>query len=206
MHLRQLDAVQLDALSEVANIGAGHAATALSQLTQQRVMLAVPEIRVVRIEEAREIMGDPEQVVAAVMLRVLGDATGRTLQIFPEPTARRLAGILLRRPALRFPDEFGPLERSTLKEVGGIITSAYLNALSEFMGMLLFTSSPEFAIDMAGAVLETSCESFGTPSDLVFFMCTELLMGDSGETLGAQFLLLPDEASLKAMLRTLGLA
>jgi chemotaxis protein CheC len=205
MDLRALDALQLDALREAANIGAGHAATALSQLTKQRVMLSVPELRIVGIEEAAEIMGDPERAVAAVLMRMLGDATGRTVQIFPAATALRLTSLLLGRPQLRFPEDFGPLEQSTLKEVGNIITAAYVNALSEFTGMLLIMSAPEFAIDMAGAVLQTSCVNFGVTNDYVFFMNTELIMEGSSEGLGAQFLLLPDDASLAAMLRALGM-
>lgn len=204
MDLRELDPIQLDGLREVANIGAGHAATALSQITQRRVMLSVPEVRIVRLEEAAETLGDPERVVSAVMMRILGDVTGRTVQIFPEHTAVRLAGILLRR-SLRFPDEFGPLEQSTIKEVGNVIVGAYLNALSEFMGMLLIMSAPEFTIDMAGAILETSYVNFGSVNDYVLFMNAELTLEGSSEGLGAQFLMLPDDASLQAMLRSLGL-
>jgi chemotaxis protein CheC len=44
--VRDLKALQLDALREVANIGAGHAATALSQMTNRTIMIAVPEVNV----------------------------------------------------------------------------------------------------------------------------------------------------------------
>jgi chemotaxis protein CheC len=206
MDLRRLDAVQLDALREVANIGAGHAATALSQLTQQRVMLSVPEARVIRLEEATEAIGDPERVVAAVMTRMLGDATGRTVQIFPDRTAVRLAGLLLRAPDLEFPAGFGPLEQSTLKEIGSIVISAHLKALSDFMGMLLAASAAEFRIDMMGAVLQTSYLNFGPVTDHIFLMNSELLLGADDESLRAHLLLLPDDASLHAMLRAIGLA
>ncbi len=40
--VRTLKALQLDALREVANIGAGHAATALSQMTNRTIMIACP--------------------------------------------------------------------------------------------------------------------------------------------------------------------
>ena len=36
--IRSLKALQLDALKEVANIGAGHAATALSQMINSTIM------------------------------------------------------------------------------------------------------------------------------------------------------------------------
>ena len=41
--VRELGSLQLDGLREVANIGAGHAATALSQLTNRRIMVGVPQ-------------------------------------------------------------------------------------------------------------------------------------------------------------------
>jgi hypothetical protein len=44
--VRGLKELQLDALREVANIGAGHAATALSQMTNHTIMIAVPEVNV----------------------------------------------------------------------------------------------------------------------------------------------------------------
>ena len=49
--VRNLSTQALDALREVANIGAGHAATALSQITSQRIMISVPHITVAAIEE-----------------------------------------------------------------------------------------------------------------------------------------------------------
>ena len=78
-NLQELKELQLDALREVANIGAGHAATALSQLTDCRIMISVPEINVTRIEDVPEMLGEAEQVVTAVLMHMLGDLTGRTL-------------------------------------------------------------------------------------------------------------------------------
>src|ERR1700694_4392703 len=96
--VRDLKALQLDALREVANIGAGHAATALSQMTNRRIMISVPEINIARLEEVPSLLGDPQAVVAAVLMHMLGDLTGRTLLLFPEPVARRVGDMLLRPP------------------------------------------------------------------------------------------------------------
>ena len=49
--IRSLKAIQLDALREVANIGAGHAATALSQMTGDTIMISVPTINIARLED-----------------------------------------------------------------------------------------------------------------------------------------------------------
>lgn len=204
MDLRSLDASQLDAMREVANIGAGHAATALSQMTNRVIMISVPEVSIVKLEEVDRILGEPDEVVAAVMMKVLGDVTGRTVQVFPGPSAVKLTALLLGGAEPQFPEGFDDMHQSTLKEIGNIIVGAYLNALSDFMGMLLIMSVPAIAIDMAGAVMTTSYLNFGDEKDFVFCVNTEMTMGD--EHVRAHFLLIPDDASLQVILREMKLA
>lgn len=203
MDPRDLGPRQLDALREVANIGAGHAATALSQMVNTRIMVDIPEINVVRVEDVGELLGAPDDIVSAVVMQLLGDVTGRTVQIFPWRTAVQLTSMLLDRDDdLKGPEDFGEVEQSTLKEVGNILVGAYVNALSEFMGLMLIMSPPAIAIDTAQAILTTASLSFGEQHDYVVAINTRLGMDDHTE-LGAHFLLLPDEASLKVILRTL---
>ena len=204
--VRDLGHLQLDALREVANIGAGHAATALSQLVGRRIAVDVPQIQVVRLEDVAGLTGREEETVAAVLMLVLGDITGRTVQVFPASTASRLAGILLRRDDIPFPDGFGELEQSALKEAGNILAGAYLNALSDFLGMLLLTSVPGLAIDTAAAVLTSSYLNFGEEGDYVFSIDTVFRMDENQEILRGHLLLLPDAASLRAILQSIRLA
>ena len=58
--VRNLSTQALDALREVANIGAGHAATALSEITGQRIMISVPRINVTAIEDVPNQVGAGE--------------------------------------------------------------------------------------------------------------------------------------------------
>ncbi len=203
--LLSLKPVQIDALREVANIGAGHAATALSQMTSQRIMISVPRISVTPLEEVPPHLGPPEEPVAAVLMNMLGDLTGRTLLVFPKSTALRLAEILLHKPAGTF-SELGELEQSALQEAGNILSGAYMNALSDFMGLLLLPSPPSLAIDMSRAVLTTAYLQFGADPNYVFCVETEFLMRDANERLRGFFLLLPDLASLQKILRAVRLA
>src|SRR3712207_270440 len=128
--IRSLKAHQLDALREVANIGAGHAATALSTMTGGTIMISVPTINIARLEEVPPQISGPEEPVAAVLMNMLGDLTGRTLLVFPKPTAMRLSELMLRRPEGSSRD-LGVLEQSAIKEAGNILSGAYMNALSE---------------------------------------------------------------------------
>ena len=202
--IRSLKALQLDALREVANIGAGHAATALSQMIGGTIMISVPTINVSRLEEVPPQISAPEEPVAAVLMHMLGDLTGRTLLIFPRNSAMRLAEILLHR-APGSSHVFGELEQSAIKEAGNILSAAYMNALSDFMGLMLLPSVPSLVIDLAGAVLTTAYTNFGHERDFVFCIQTEFVM-EGDETVQGQFLLLPDVESLEIILQAIRLA
>jgi chemotaxis protein CheC len=202
--LRTLKAIQMDALREVANIGAGHAATALSQMVGQTIMISVPTINVSRLEEIPPQVAEHDEPVAAVLMHMLGDLTGRTLLVFPRTTAIRLAALLLRREPEG--DDFTEMEQSAIKEAGNILSSAYMNALSDFMGMMLLPSPPSLAVDMSTAVLTTAYLQFGSDKDYVFCVESEFLMGGLDERMRGFFLLLPDPASLQAILKAVRVA
>lgn len=196
--VRDLKASQLDAMREVANIGAGHAATALSQMTNRKIMITVPRVNVRPLEEASDILGTPDQITAAVLMHMMGDLTGRALLMFPEPAAKTLCDFLLRRE-LGTTREFGEMERSSIKEAGNILASAYLNALSDFMGMMLVPSVPSLVIDLSGAVLTSAHLNFGHDRDYAFCVETSFRVEGTSDPMGGHFLLLPDVASLRSI-------
>jgi chemotaxis protein CheC len=202
--IRDLKELQLDALKEVENIGAGHAATALSQLTNRRIMISVPKIAVSRLEDVGDQLGEPNEIVAAILLHMLGDLTGRTLLVFPERAAKRLCDLLLGRPA-GTTESFGALEQSSLKEAGNILCGAYMNALSSFMGMMLLPSVPSLVIDLSSAVLTSAYLNFGSDRDYVFSVETQFMFVTEDESLRGHFLLVPDFASLRAILQAVRL-
>ncbi|MFI5245763.1 MAG: chemotaxis protein CheC [Gemmatimonadales bacterium] len=197
--IRGLKALQLDALREVANIGAGHAATALSQLTARTIMISVPRVNIALLEEIPNQVGSDEEPVAAVLMKIVGDLTGLALLVFPNATSLRVAGLMMQREVTTL-DAFG---QSALREAGNILSAAYLNALSEFMGMILMPSPPTLAIDMSDAVLSSSFLEAAQGSDYVFCVDTEFRLTDLDETLRGFFLLLPDSDSLTAILRAI---
>lgn len=204
--VRDLGALQLDALREVANIGAGHAATALSQLTNRRIWVDVPEIRMAPLEEVPELLGRSGDLVATVVMQVLGDLAGRTIQVFPGTTASRLVSILLGRPEASFPDGLGEMELSALKEVGNILASAYLTALSDFLGLILLTSIPSLALDEVAATLTSGLVDMAERTEYVFCIDTCFRMNEQEPPVSGHFLLVPDSGSLSLILRAIRLA
>ena len=196
--VRDLKESQLDAMREVANIGAGHAATALSQMTNRTIMITVPRVNIRPLEDACDTIGTPDEVIAAILMHMMGDLTGRALLLFPQRSARTLCDFLLRRE-IGTTQDFGEMEQSALKEAGNILASAYLNALSDFMGMMLVPSVPSLVIDLSGAVLTTAHLNFGHDRDYAFCVETAFRLEGATEPLGGHFLLLPDMASLRSI-------
>lgn len=196
--VRDLKDIQLDAIREVANIGAGHAATALSGMTNRTIMITVPRVFVRPLEEACDLVGAPDAVVAAVLMHMMGDLTGRALVLFPQPAAYTLCDFLFRRP-VGSTTKLDEMEQSGLKEAGNILASAYLNALSDFMGMMLVPSVPSLVIDLSGAVLTSAHLNFGHERDYAFCVETSFRMEGASEPLGGHFLLLPDISSLRSI-------
>jgi chemotaxis protein CheC len=202
--LQSLQTIQLDALRETANIGAAHAATALSQMTGATIMIKVPAIQIIRIDGLVSQFQPQEEPVAAVMMAMLGDLSGRTLLVFPHHTVERLTELMLRRPASGG-GQLSEMERSAIKEAGNILSGAYLNALSEFLGMMLLPSPPSLAVDSSEAVLSSAYVQFSDDPDAILCIESEFVLTQTEQTLRGLFVLMPDPASLQLMLRALRL-
>ena len=205
MRLKDLNKLHLDGIKEAANIGSGHAATALSQMMGKSIMVSVPEVKVLKLEEVPYIFGEKTPVVAAVLTNFFGDITGRNLLVFPEDKARLLVDILL----AKNPGEtvgFGEMEISSLKEIANIVSSSYLSALSEFLQIMVLPSVPSFTLDDLSAVLTSVYLQF-TDDDREYAFCVEtsFYFTEEAVKLEGYLLMIPDKTGLERMLKSLGL-
>lgn len=193
-----LDDKQLDALREVVNIGAAHAATGLSQMTERTTMISVPKIKMLHLGTVPEVVGKASRVVVAVTMQMLGDLTGRIVLMLPEEDAHRLCDLLLRRePGTT--NALEELERSGLQETANIVGGAYMNAMSDFLGMMLLLSVPSTIVDRAEEVF--TAKRLGLTPENNFVLCVETEFGVEDQKAGitAHFILLPDKASITAI-------
>lgn len=203
--LQALTDAQRDALREVANIGAGHAATALSLMTGTRIMISVPTISVAPLESLAPTIARAGESVAIVPMEMSGGLHGHTILAFPLVTAHRLAALMLQREALDTP-ALTELEASALQEAGNILAGAYMTALSEFMRLTLLPSPPSLSVGSAHRVLSETAARLGHEGGYVFCVETQFMIDHVGDFLPGYFLLLPDAASLRTMLEAVRLA
>jgi chemotaxis protein CheC len=192
---------QMDVLKEVGNIGAGHAATALSTLLDKPIDMLVPKVRILPFEEICEIVGGAETVVLAIFLRVDGDAPGNMFFILNLDAAKNmlkeLIGIDVQDAA-----EYSELELSALNEIGNILAGSYLSSLADFTQLNLQPTVPSLAIDMAGAILSFGLLQFGEMGDQALLIDTKFLEGEN-EVQG-HFFLIPDPESFGKIFTALG--
>ena len=196
--LMELNGIQKDVLKEMFNIGAGNAATALSQLLRTRIDMLVPEVNLLPFSQVAEPVGGPEEIVVGVYLTIAGSASGSFMFVLPVVSAANLVGTLFGRPPR---PEFDEMERSALLETGNIMTHSFLNAIAALTGMTLAASVPDMAVDMAGAVLSLPLIRSSLNSDYALIMDAQLVT--KGATIQSHFFLFPDRELLQMIFQQL---
>ena len=99
-------------------------------------------------------------------------------------------------------DDFSEMEMSTLKEIGNIISGAYVYSLSELCNMTIWTTVPYVAKDMAGAILSVPAMEIAKTADKALII--ETLFIDGVNKIDGYFILIPEEESYLDILNKLG--
>ncbi|MCI8614285.1 chemotaxis protein CheC [Parablautia intestinalis] len=206
LNMDQLSNQYFDVLKELGNIGAGNATTALAQLINCKVDMSVPQVKLLDFQELGDIVGGDEQIMVGIYFQVSGDIEGSMMFILSQYAAAHLVnklmcGMLGIEEEVKDEYEFGEMECSAIKEVGNIITGAYLNALSGLTNLKIVPSIPQLGIDMAGALLSVPAVEFGILGDKILLIETQF--SDDVE-LDGYFIMIPEMESYAKILESLG--
>jgi chemotaxis protein CheC len=195
--------MQVDALREVGSIGAGHAATALSQLVGHAIFIDVPTLDVVDIGDVPELFGGPEALVAGVHVRLLGDLGGSMLFMAERASALALVD-LMRSRKVGTARTFGADEEALVTHVASILMSAYLAAIGRLADISLLPARASSALDMAGALMEAVTSSVALHADVALLLRTRF--HDAETSVDAYLFFMPDPEGLEVLLGRLGVA
>lgn len=190
---------QLDALREVVNIGAGHAATSLSSLTGLRVMISIPRVQWVDTGEEADLVFPPGERLVMVTVRVLAPHANpkeRASLILARETAARMVALLLRRPPRTDEEAFDAMEASTLKELGNIVCASYVGVLGSFLGQSVMIDTPDLREGPRQEIARQTRSGLLIETDFRF----------SEASFEGVFVLSHAEISFQALLEALGLA
>ncbi|MED1794423.1 chemotaxis protein CheC [Brevibacillus nitrificans] len=191
---------QFDVLREIGNIGAGHAATALSKLMSKEIDMKVPQVSIIPFDKVADCVGGAENVVVTVFLRVEGDCPGNMFFILDLDSAKHLLQQITGIEKDVY--EWEEFEISALHEIGNILTGSYLSSLADFTHLNLQPSVPALAVDMAGAILSYGLIELGQAGDFALTIDTAFFEGN--ELVKGNFFLIPDPDSLPILFRSLG--
>lgn len=199
----ELSSLELDTLREIGSMGTGNAATALSQMLGREVRITLPEVRIMGYNEAIEWIGGPEEITAGVLVKLSGQINGIMLSVQP----LEFVNIVLDSTMGMTVEDYTALtdmENSALVEVGNIMISTFINALSGLAGMDVNLTVPAFTVDMQGAILAVPMAEYGGQSDYIMtiggnFVC-------DNKQVPCRLLMSPDLRSLNALLRKLGVS
>lgn len=198
MDYSSLSMIQLDALKEVSNIGAGNAATALSMLLSKKIDMSVPSVNVVRLEDVVEETGESE--VSGTVVRVLGDIAGNILLVFKEDTVNKIIGKLVGTNE-GINSEMG---QSVLCEIANIISASYMNSIAQLTNLAIAPSVPAVAYDMLGAILTTTFIESNQYDEYILDIET-IFIDDTEENIGGHFYYIPMPGSLEKILKSIGI-
>lgn len=198
----ELNDFQIDVLKEIGNIGAGNAATSLSEMLSKRIDMNVPEVSLLNYDDIIESIGGAENVVVGILVSFDGEMDGVILFLLKKEFVHLIINSLLGTELHNF-EEISEMEMSALSEIGNIMVSSYVNSVSTLTNMKIDISVPSLNIDMSGALLDAVAAEFADVADKVIFIKEKYFCQD--ETVYSHMLLLPSMSSLKILLNCFGM-
>lgn len=186
---------KLDMLKELFNVGVGGAATALNKIVKTKLMITVPEVYLVSPGEVIEILGPAERQVLSIYIKVSDNFPSGILLMFDDESAKKLVKLSMAGIDIQKIDEL--MFISVLKEIANIMSSYFLNNFSQFVKMPLSPGLPHFALDMAGAIIQSIISEHEQKAEDILIVKTEIF--NEAEKILMDFILVPEEISLKLL-------
>ena len=197
----EMGALEFDILKEIGSIGGGNAATALSSMLNAKVNMSMPAVKVLGFNPALNLLGDPEELVAAIFVEMSGELEGVMLFILTKEFADEIVQRMLGKGSVDML-ELDEIDASVLTEIGNIVISSYITAMSSLANVEVELSVPQFTANMLGGILSVPIAVMGQHSDRIMMITGEFRI--DGKALNSNMLLLPDVKSLNVLMKKLG--
>ena len=137
-----LSELQLDALTELVNLGVSRAAGNLAVMVREEVILSVPKVALMTRQDAIRTLGQRDsRSLVAVHQTFEGEIVGRALLIFPEERSLELVRSLVSSELSN--EEIIELEQEALAETGNVILNSCLATIANSLESRLKISLPE---------------------------------------------------------------
>lgn len=182
---------QIDALRELANIGAGNASIVMERLIGHPVGLDIPRVELLPLAEAVAAAGPPEADRYGIIVPIHGDFSARMLMLIEPAGAAVLYGTFGLRAG-------SPESRSMLCEFGNILSSAYVCSLAQAVGLEVAPEPPQLVVDMLAAIFGTVLTQDGCDDDIAIVLDSQLTL--EGEPCSLDVMLIPAAGGIEVLL------
>ncbi|MBU0700262.1 chemotaxis protein CheC [bacterium] len=135
------DKIHLDALKEVGNIGAGQAASGLSEFIEEKLIPAPTQASILLRDNVADWL-DTKGTVVMACFHLLSETSGRLLLVIPTDDVPSLLGYNRQLDHLITEDDL-----QYLKKITTVIISDYTTAISTFLDIVLVAYSPTLMVE-----------------------------------------------------------
>lgn len=141
--MNELSELQRDSLSELFNISLGGAAKLMSEMISDEILLTVPSLKLITIEEALQFESLTSKEVCTIEQKFIGDlGKGSAFLLFNKDASLEIVKMMIKDYVAI--NEVSQFEKDALSEIGNIILNSVLSNLSKMSSLHIETNVPEF--------------------------------------------------------------
>ncbi len=184
----EIDIRELETYQQLAHDGARSAAQSLSQLTGIETRVQVTDVSLMSPSSLEyEFIGDD---FAGVNIDLSGEIAGEVVLAFDDTARRAITDTLV-------PADDPEKKKSSIKEVGNIMTSGFVDGWANYLEAKIKSSPPRYIQGSGKDILPKSA----TDSDTHLFVFRSRVEASKGaEPIDFRILLVPDSTSIKRSL------
>ncbi|MDR1979826.1 MAG: chemotaxis protein CheC [Synergistaceae bacterium] len=207
--LKSMDQMQLDAVREIGNIGAGHAAAALSEMIGYPIDIDIPKAELVSVYDLDSYYDDPGASYAAVFAASDGVAPLNFMLLLREDAVADIVSLLVAKQFGTQMDSSAMTREmvdSALGEIGNILLGSFLNSVNSLLGLTSGITTPGVTHDMLASILSVVAAMFGQYGDIALVTKSNLnvMSNERARSLDANILLASEPHVLEMLLKKLG--
>ncbi|MDO9105602.1 MAG: chemotaxis protein CheC [Methylovulum sp.] len=191
-----LSEIQLDALAEIFNVGAGRAASSISEIIHDEVKLSVPSIEFkTSAEISPEALSLNHGRFGTVRQDFSGSFDAVAMLLFSEDNALEIVRDMM--GSQMSLDDLAEFEQEAMCELGNIILNACLSAMADMLSISLDSSLPDYKIASCDDILHAIAHNAGQDYILVL----NIVLTSAKRQTEGQLILLLSSASLTNLIQ-----
>ena len=144
--MSRLSTLHLDALTEIFNVGAGRAASSLSDIVGDEVKLSVPSIEIVKSDDVDgRLLAQSDSKFSAVSQHFSGPFEADAVLLFTEENTLEIVRDMM--GSQMSIDELADFDQEAVCELGNVILNACLSAMADMLSITMDSSLPSYKVE-----------------------------------------------------------